>query len=32
MPKVMVYNVEGTEGEAATADPRLLETTDGKED
>jgi hypothetical protein len=32
MPKVMVYNVEGTEGEAETADPSLLETTDGKED
>ena len=32
MPKVMVYNVEGTEGEAETADPRLLEKSDGKED
>ena len=31
MPKVMVYNAEGTEGEAETADPTLLEKTDGKE-
>ncbi len=32
MPKVMVYNAEGTEGEAETTNPRLLEKTDGKED
>jgi len=32
MPKVVVYNVEVTEGEAETVDPRLLEKTDGKED
>jgi hypothetical protein len=32
MPKVIGYMVEGTEGEAETADPRLLEKTDGKED
>jgi hypothetical protein len=32
MRKVMVYNAEGTEGETETADPRLLEKTDGTED
>lgn len=32
MPKVRVYMVEGTERRAETADPRLLEKTDGKED
>lgn len=32
MPKVMVYMVEDTERRAETADPRLLETADGKED
>jgi hypothetical protein len=32
MPKVMLYNVERTEGEAETAAPRLLKKTDGKED
>jgi hypothetical protein len=32
MLKVMVYNAEGTEGEAKTAGPTPLEKTDGKED
>jgi len=33
MPKVMVYMLEGTEGMAQNADPRLLERkSDGKED
>ena len=31
MLKVIVYMVEGTEGVAQNADPRLLEKTDGKE-
>jgi hypothetical protein len=32
MPKVMVYVVEGPEGVAQNADPRLLEKMYGKED
>ena len=32
MPKAMVCKVEGTEGVAQNAHPRLLEKTDGKED